>query len=439
MSATKNAVSIFWFRRDLRLHDNVGLLHALQSGFPVIPVFIFDTNILNQLPDKADKRVDLILQMLNSLQQEIAKSGSSLLVKHGTPLEVFGNLAETYDIKQVYTNRDYEPYAIQRDREISDFLHSKNISFFDFKDQVIFEKNEVLKADGSPYTVFTAYAKAWKKHLQESHTQIANSEKLTDLFLKMPQNSIPDLQKIGFQKTDIVYQKPLISAEIISSYDKTRDFPAEENGTSMLSVHLRFGTVSIRQLVTAAYSLNETYLNELIWREFFMSILYHFPFVENSAFKKNYNNIKWRNDESEFEKWCQGKTGFPIVDAGMRQLNKTGLMHNRIRMITASFLTKDLLIDWRWGEAYFAQKLLDYDLAANNGNWQWVAGCGCDAAPYFRIFNPSEQTKKFDPHLTYINRWIPELNTFYYPQPITDHALARVRTLNTFKAAFNQN
>lgn len=439
MSATKNAVSIFWFRRDLRLHDNVGLLHALQSGFPVIPVFIFDTNILNQLPDKADKRVDLILQMLNSLQQEIAKSGSSLLVKHGTPLEVFRNLAETFDIKQVYTNRDYEPYAIQRDREISDFLHSKNISFFDFKDQVIFEKNEVLKADGSPYTVFTAYAKAWKKHLQESHTQIANSKKLTDLFLKMPQNSIPDLQKIGFQKTDIVYQKPLISTEIISSYDKTRDFPAEENGTSMLSVHLRFGTVSIRQLVTTVYSLNETYLNELIWREFFMSILYHFPFVENSAFKKNYNNIKWRNDESEFEKWCQGKTGFPIVDAGMRQLNKTGLMHNRIRMITASFLTKDLLIDWRWGEAYFAQKLLDYDLAANNGNWQWVTGCGCDAAPYFRIFNPSEQTKKFDPHLTYINRWIPELNTFHYPQAIIDHALARVRTLNTFKAAFNQN
>lgn len=439
MSATKNAVSIFWFRRDLRLHDNVGLLHALQSGFPVIPVFIFDTNILNQLPDKADKRVDLILQMLNSLQQEIAKSGSSLLVKHGTPLEVFRNLAETFDIKQVYTNRDYEPYAIQRDREISDFLHSKNISFFDFKDQVIFEKNEVLKADGSPYTVFTAYAKAWKKYFQESRTQIANSEKLTDLFLKMPQNSIPDLQKIGFQKTDIVYQKPLISAEIISSYDKTRDFPAEENGTSMLSVHLRFGTVSIRQLVTTAYSLNETYLNELIWREFFMSILYHFPYVENSAFKKNYNNIKWRNDESEFEKWCQGKTGFPIVDAGMRQLNKTGLMHNRIRMITASFLTKDLLIDWRWGEAYFAQKLLDYDLAANNGNWQWVAGCGCDAAPYFRIFNPSEQTKKFDPHLTYINRWIPELNTFHYPQAIIDHALARVRTLNTFKAAFNQN
>lgn len=439
MPKINQPVVVFWFRRDLRLSDNVGLYHAFKSGFPVLPLFIFDTDILNQLENKLDKRVDLIQQMLLELNHEIQKHNSSLLVKIGNPLQVFGELCKEYEIKTVYTNRDYEPYALNRDAQVEQLLAANKVNFRTYKDQVVFEWDEVLKQDGLPYTVFTPYSRVWKKKLSESKWIEFDSENLLSDFVSCESTNVPDLDDIGFSKTGIQYFKPEFSLSVIENYDKTRDIPANEKGTTGLSVHLRFGTVSIRYLVGLAKDMNEIWLNELIWREFFMSIIMHFPYVVNRSFKIQYDEIKWQNDEAAFERWCNGTTGYPIVDAGMRQLNETGLMHNRVRMIVASFLVKDLLIDWRWGEAYFAQKLLDYDLSANNGNWQWAAGCGCDAAPYFRIFNPAEQTKRYDPKLEYIQRWVKELNTFDYPAPIVDHSIARERTLNTFKAALKSD
>ncbi|HRZ97339.1 MAG TPA: deoxyribodipyrimidine photo-lyase [Paludibacter sp.] len=437
MTKINTPISIFWFRRDLRIDDNNGLFKALKSGLPVLPIFIFDSEILSKLDDKADKRVDLIRQMLVNIQKELEVYESTLLVKYGHPFEVMRELFSEFDIKAVYTNRDYEPYAIKRDKEISAFLVSRNAELITFKDQVIFEWNEALKPDSTPYTVFTPYSRKWKQNLTEKDQLTYPTETLVGNFLKIPHQPIPDLQDIGFLPTGIVYSKPTIDEEIIKNYENTRNIPSLE-GTTDLSVHLRFGTVSIRKLLKIGLLLNETWLNELIWREFFMSILVHFPYVENGAFKKKYNEITWRNNEKEFELWCEGKTGYPMVDAGMRQLNETGLMHNRVRMITASFLTKHLLIDWRWGEAYFAQKLLDYDLSANNGNWQWAAGCGCDAAPYFRIFNPTEQTKRYDPDLKYINKWVKEINSFEYPEPIVDHKMARERVLKAYKSAVSE-
>jgi len=438
MLKIKTDVTVFWFRRDLRIADNRGLFNALQSGFPVLPVFIFDSNILQHLEEKCDKRVELIQKILVELQSEIARFGSSLLVRYGKPVEVFEALTSEFNIKSVYTNRDYEPYAIQRDREVADFLSSKSIRFVTFKDQVIFEWNEVLKADSSPYTVFTPYSKIWKQQLNESLIAPSDSFQLAHNFLKTANVPIPELNSIGFEPTGIVYELPVLDEQIISNYHASRDIPST-NGTSGLSVHLRFGTVSIRQLVTKALQLNEIWLNELIWREFFMSILMHFPYVVDGPFKKAYNAIQWRNNENEFALWCEGRTGYPMVDAGMRQLNRTGFMHNRVRMIVASFLTKHLLIDWRWGEAYFAQKLLDYDLSANNGNWQWAAGCGCDAAPYFRIFNPTEQTKRYDPQFRYIRQWVDEFDSLSYPSPVVDHHFARVRVLNAYKSALDKS
>lgn len=438
MSVSKPGISVCWLRRDLRLHDNAALFHALQSGFPVLPVFIFDDAILNQLDDKADKRVDLIYQMLENIQQKLQTSEASIRIFHGSVKQVFESLTSEYDLKKVFCNRDYEPYALQRDAEIRDFLNSKNIEFHSYKDQVIFEWNEVLKADGTPYTVFTPYSRVWKKQLSEIQIPAYPSEKYFAGFYKSDKKfQFPKLEEIGFQKTGVQFQEPKTEIHIIENYHLTRDTPSLETGTTGLSLHLRFGTVNVRELVKIAKVSNETWLNELIWREFFMSILMHFPHVAHGAFKKQYDAIAWRNNEDEFLRWCNGTTGFPIVDAGMRQLNETGLMHNRVRMITASFLVKDLLVDWRWGEAYFASKLLDYDLSANNGNWQWAAGCGCDAAPYFRIFNPAEQTKRYDPELKYIRRWVPEINEFGYPAPIVDHSMARERTLKAFKEALN--
>ena len=438
MSVSKPGISVCWLRRDLRLHDNAALFHALQSGFPVLPVFIFDDAILNQLDDKADKRVDLIYQMLENIQQKLQTSEASIRIFHGSVKQAFETLTSEYDLKKVFCNRDYEPYALQRDAEIRDFLNSKNIEFHSYKDQVIFEWNEVLKADGTPYTVFTPYSRVWKKQLSEIQIPVYPTEKYFAGFYKSDKKfQFPKLEEIGFQKTGVQFQEPKTEIHIIENYHLTRDTPSLETGTTGLSLHLRFGTVNVRELVKIAKVSNETWLNELIWREFFMSILMHFPHVAHGAFKKQYDAIAWRNNEDEFLRWCNGTTGFPIVDAGMRQLNETGLMHNRVRMITASFLVKDLLIDWRWGEAYFASKLLDYDLSANNGNWQWAAGCGCDAAPYFRIFNPAEQTKRYDPELKYIRRWVPEINEFGYPAPIVDHSMARERTLKAFKEALN--
>ena len=434
MSKINSSVAVFWFRRDLRLEDNVGLFHALKSGYQVLPLFIFDTDILSQLDDKHDKRIDFIHQILENIQNALTGFGSSLLVRIGEPPAVFEELTAEFDVKAVFTNRDYEPYALQRDASVKQFLNSKSIEFQTYKDQVIFEWDEVLKGNGEPYTIFTPYSKIWKQQLSEFTFQSCKSENERN-YVQFSSH-IPELKEIGFLKTDLTFSTPVIDENIIKNYDQTRNFPAIK-GSTELSVHLRFGTVSIRKLVELALKANEIWLNELIWREFFMSILMHFPYVQHRAFKKQYDEIQWRNNESEFECWCQGKTGYPIVDAGMRQLNETGWMHNRVRMVVASFLTKHLLIDWRWGEAYFAQKLLDYDLSANNGNWQWAAGCGCDAAPYFRIFNPAEQTKKFDTELIYIRKWVKELDTFDYPKPIVEHDFARSRALEIYKNALN--
>ena len=427
-------ISIFWFRRDLRLEDNKGLSEALKYGEKIIPIFIFDKNILNHLEDKSDRRVDYIHQALEKINQELKEFGSSLLTFHGKPLDVFKQLEKDFEIKSVFCNRDYEPAAIKRDDKVKDFLDSKKIDFFDFKDQVIFEKHEVAKDNGEPYTVYTPFSKKWKKQLTELDYASVKIDK--NQFQKLPSKKILSLKEIGFEETDLEFEEPKVESKIIDVYDKTRDFPALD-ATTHLGIALRFGTISVRKCVKFALSHNETWLNELIWREFFMQILFHFPKVVNYCFKEKYENITWRNNDAEFEKWCNGETGYAIVDAGMRQLNQTGQMHNRIRMVVASFLTKHLLIDWRWGEAYFAKKLLDYDLSANNGNWQWAAGCGCDAAPYFRVFNPDEQTKKFDKGLKYIRKWNPDFEKDILENRIVEHKFARERALETYKKGLN--
>lgn len=430
MSSQK--VNICWFRRDLRLHDQAALYHALQCGLPVVPVFVFDRTILDQLENRHDKRVDFIHQVLSVMQEQLVEIRSSLEVYHGTPLEMFQQLCSTYSIEQVFTNHDYEPYAKERDDSIQLFLNKQGISFHTFKDQVVFEKDEVLKDDGKPYTVFTPYSKKWKAVLNEFHFKSYSTEKYFGQFFKQSPVVIPTLQQIGFRKTDLQFEKPSIKDELIRKYKEQRDIPSA-NGTTRLSVHLRFGTISIRELARHTAQMSETFLNELIWRDFYHMILWHFPQVgAGKSFRAEYDFIQWRNNEEEFQKWCDGQTGYPIVDAGMRELNETGFMHNRVRMIVASFLTKHLLIDWRWGEAYFAKKLLDFDLAANNGGWQWAAGSGCDAAPYFRVFNPYLQTKKFDPDLKYIRKWVPEFEDFSYPKPIVEHEFARKRCLQTY-------
>lgn len=428
-------ITLFWFRRDLRLEDNQGLFHALKNSDSVLPVFIFDKDILGKLSDKKDKRVSFIYKTLAALNDALLKKGSSLFVIHDSPLNAFEAICKTFNVKAVYTNHDYEPQAIARDAEISDWLKTKNIQFLSFKDQVVFEKSEVMKADGLPYTIFTPYSKVWKQKFAETPLTFFPSEKLTDHFIKTKPFPFPSLNKIGFEQADAIIPSAIANSEIISNYEATRNFPAID-GTSKLSVHLRFGTVSVRALAKTANELSEQWLNELIWREFFMMILFHFPHVVNSNFKKKYDFIPWRNNEAEFKAWCKGETGYPIVDAGMRELNETGFMHNRVRMVVASFLTKHLLIDWRWGETYFAEKLLDYELSSNNGNWQWAVGCGCDAAPYFRVFNPSEQVKKFDSELLYIKKWIPDYKVDYLPR-IVEHEFARKRVLEVFKKALN--
>lgn len=428
-------VALFWFRRDLRLDDNAGFYHALRSGLPVQPVFIFDTNILEDLEDRLDKRVLFIHQSIQQLQLELTSYGSSLDVRLGKPVELFRDLVADYAIHTVYTNHDYEPYAIDRDTAIAGYLNEQGIRFRTFKDQVIFEKEEVVKEDGSPYTVFTPYSRKWKTCLNAFYLKSYPSLKYAAALIQRSPLAIPSMQEIGFESEEFEFPDKELEKSTAMAYKEKRDFPAEQ-GTSRLGIHLRFGTISIRALARKAQNWNETFLNELIWRDFYHMILWHFPRVgKGLAFKPEYDRIEWRNKETEFRAWCEGRTGYPIVDAGMRELNETGYMHNRVRMIVASFLSKHLLIDWRWGEAYFAKKLLDFDLAANNGGWQWAAGSGCDAAPYFRIFNPYLQTKKFDPDLEYIRKWVPELNELTYPQPIVDHELARKRCLETYASA----
>ena len=429
-------VSIFWFRRDLRLNDNAGLYHALKSGDAVVPIFIFDSNILNDLSDKKDKRIQFIRDSLTHLQEELTAMGSTLHVLYGTPIDCYKKLIQQYNISTVYTNHDYEPYAKERDANIAAMLKENGIGFQSYKDQVIFEKDEVLKDDGTPYTVYTPYSKKWKAKLNDFYKKPYPTENYFNKFYQQSAIDLPTINDIGFEPTSYNVVAPELDDSIANDYHNTRDIPSIR-GTTRLSVHLRFGTISIRALVNDVD--NEKLLNELIWRDFYQMILWHFPHVVNRSFKEQYDNIEWRNNEEEFQAWCAGKTGYPIVDAGMRELNETGYMHNRIRMVVASFLTKHLLIDWRWGEAYFAEKLLDFDLASNNGGWQWAAGSGCDAAPYFRVFNPYLQTKKFDADLKYIRKWVSELDDFSYPQPIVDHSFARERCLATYKAALKDN
>ena len=431
------AVAIFWFRRDLRLDDNAGLYHALKSGLPVLPVFIFDKEILNQLEDRDDARVTFIYQTIISLDNDLQQHGSSLLVLHDKPLGAWDKLLNSYNIKAVYTNHDYEPSAKARDRAIGELLKKQGIPFNTYKDQVIFEKDEVVKDDGKPYTVYTPYQRKWYQALKPFYLKAYPNEKYFKNFLKTKAFDLPSIKEIGFETSESDFPS-IHYKDFIADYSGKRDFPAVK-GTTHIGLHLRFGTVSIRELALTANGFNEkTWLNELIWREFYMMIIHHFPQTANHAFKPEYDRIKWVNNEDQFEAWCRGETGFPLVDAGMRELNATGYMHNRVRMVVASFLTKDLLIDWRWGERYFARKLLDYELASNVGGWQWAAGSGTDAAPYFRIFNPGSQLKKFDPELKYVKKWVPEYADFTkYPQPIIDHAFARERCLKAFKAALS--
>lgn len=431
--ANKQEVVVHWFRRDLRLNDNHALYKALNSGLPVIAIFIFDTYILDQLENRTDARLIFIHRQLETINTKLNAVGSTLIVKHGTPEDCWKQLTKEYNIKGVFTNNDYEPYARKRDAAIKLALNDAGITFETFKDQVIFEEDEIVKDNGTPYLVYTPYSRKWISKLVENELPIYDSENFQDNFYKTQPQPIPSLESIGFHDADITFPSSSIPSEIISKYSDARDFPSVA-GTSRLSVHLRFGTVSIRDVVKQAEQLSAVWLNELCWREFYMMILWHFPHPER-AFKPVYDNIKWRNNEAEFHAWCEGRTGYPIVDAGMRELNATGFMHNRVRMIVASFLCKHLLIDWRWGEAYFAQKLLDYELSSNNGGWQWAAGSGTDAAPYFRIFNPAEQTRKFDPQLKYISKWVPEYADISYPPPIVDHKEARERCLRVYSAA----
>ncbi len=441
LTPTTTPIIVFWFRRDLRLHDNAALHHALKTAqeqsLRVVPVFIFDRTILDDLDDKYDRRVEFIHTAVEEIQTELVKIGSTLVVRYGVPIEVWAQLSSEFTITEVFTNHDYEPYATKRDAAVKALLNKSSAQFHTFKDTVIFEKDEVLTGENRPYTVFTPYSRKWKAQLTEYYTKSYPTSAYQSAFWRSDPLPIPSLAAMGFVAVGQPFPTKHLREDIVRNYDKTRDFPATE-GTTRLSVHLRFGTVSVRELVRTALAANETWLNELIWRDFYQQILWHFPRIETTSFKPEYDRIPWRQGteaDADFERWCEGQTGYPIVDAGMRELNATGYMHNRVRMITASFLTKHLLLDWRRGERYFAKKLLDFDLAANNGGWQWAASTGCDAVPYFRIFNPTTQTEKFDAKYEYIKRWISELNTLTYPAPIVDHTFARQRALETYKQA----
>ena len=422
-------ISIFWYRRDLRLEDNTGLFKALNENENILPIFIFDDSILDELPED-DARVNFIYESLSKINNQLNNHKASLQILKGQIDDVWEKLVTTYDIQKVYLNKDYEPYAIKRDQKINEFLNSKGIEMKTFKDQVIFEEDEIVKADGKPYTVFTPYKRKWlEKFTKVNLNLIANF----DNFFKKTID-FPSLNQLGLKNSSLKVKK--YSLKNVSTYSETRNFPNLDS-TSYLSPHLRFGTISVRQIITELKNKSETFLSELIWREFFMQIIFHFPHVVTKNFRPKYDGIKWINNKEDYDNWCQGKTGYPLVDAGMRQLNETGYMHNRVRMVTAGFLCKHLLIDWRYGEAYFAKKLLDYELSSNNGNWQWAAGTGCDAAPYFRIFNPIEQLKKFDKTLTYTKKWVKDFDTLEYPKPIVDHKYARNRALEAYKKGIN--
>jgi len=432
---TNEPINVFWFRRDFRLEDNNGLYQALKKGLPVLPIFIFDVNILEELDKPIDRRVQFIYEEIVRINEQLGQYGSSIVVKYGKPTEIWAELFKQHHIENIYANRDYEPYATERDAAVNKIAQQNNSELLLFKDHVIFEWNEVLKDDGKPYTVYTPYSKKWKLRYAKEGINQYPTENHFNNFVKLKKQNIIALEAMGFKKVPFQFPDRSFSNQIIGNYDKTRNFPAV-NGTSRLGLHLRFGTISIRALAKFAINTNEKFLNELIWRDFYQVILKHFPHVVTSSFKPKYDAIPWRNNEADFEKWATGNTGYPMVDAGMRELVTTGYMHNRVRMVVASFFTKHLLLDWRRGEAFFAKHLLDFDLASNNGGWQWAAGTGCDAAPYFRIFNPTTQITKFDKEHKYINKWIPELtDPFKYAKPMVEHKFARERALATYKAA----
>jgi len=422
-------ISIFWYRRDLRLEDNTGLFKALNENENILPIFIFDDSILDELPED-DARVNFIYESLSKINKQLNNHHASLQILKGQIDDVWEKLVTTYDIQKVYLNKDYEPYAIKRDQKIKEFLNSNGIEMKTFKDQVIFEEHEIVKADGKPYTVFTPYKRKWLENFTKVNLNLLVN---FDNFYKKIID-FPSLNQLGLKISSLKVKN--YSLKNVSTYSETRNFPNLDS-TSYLSPHLRFGTISVRQIIIELKNKSETFLSELIWREFFMQIIFHFPHVVTKNFRPKYNGIQWVNNKDDYDNWCQGKTGYPLVDAGMRQLNETGYMHNRVRMVTAGFLCKHLLIDWRYGEAYFAKKLLDYELTSNNGNWQWAAGTGCDAAPYFRIFNPIEQLKKFDKTLTYTKKWVKDFDTLEYPKPIVDHKYARNRALETYKKGIN--
>ena len=426
-------VNVFWFRRDLRLTDNRGLFEALNADSPVLLLFVFDQTILHKLPNKNDARLSFIHGLLKEINVQLEPYEASLCVLHTTPLQAFQTLLKEYEIESVYTNNDYEPYAIKRDQEVRNLLSEAGVGFESFKDQVIFEQNEIVKDDGNPYTVYTPYSKKWLANLNKNSFKEWKSQELLSQVLQMD-FTMPSLEEMGFESSDIDVEDFSTKQELVANYEDRRNTPSVA-GTTKLSPHFRFGSISVREACRRLDGKSLTLLKEFIWREFFMQILWHFPQVVNQSFKSKYNRIPWINDEKEFEKWKFGNTGIPLVDAGMRELIHTGFMHNRVRMVVASFLVKNLLIDWRWGEAWFAEHLLDFDLAQNNGNWQWAAGTGCDAAPYFRVFNPISQQEKFDPQFEYIKKWIPEWGSGKYPQPMVDLKETRARAIETYRNA----
>ena len=431
----KDNLVIFWFRRDLRLKDNAGLFHALNENDKVLPIFIYDKNTLDKL-NKSDHRVDFIEYSLKKLNDLLKKNNKSISIYYGKPAKVFSELTKKYNVTKVYSNKDYTPYSIKRDKKVEELLKVNNIDFNSYKDHVLFEKYEVVKDDNTPYKVYTPFSRKWLIKMSENKIDFFNSEKYIHKFFNEKRGFLY-LKEIGFEKSILSPLNLNLSSDTINNYEKTRNFPYV-NGTSKIGLHLRFGTISTREMIVKAeVSKNKTFLKELVWREFFQQILFHYPHTINKSFKPKYDRIEWLNNENQFKKWCSGQTGYPLVDAGMRELNQTGFMHNRVRMLVGSFLCKHLLIDWRWGEAYFAKKLYDYETASNVGNWQWVAGCGVDASPYFRIFNPHEQIKKFDKNLIYTKKWVPEVESDQYVGPIVIHKDAREKCLLTYKKALN--
>ncbi|NEW82795.1 MAG: deoxyribodipyrimidine photo-lyase [Mariniphaga sp.] len=432
----KTVVNIVWMRRDLRLEDNTALFHALKTRENVLLLFIFNPDILERLEFRPDFRVNFIYKILVGIKDSLEKIGSSIYIAHGKPQDVFKKMAEEFHICSVYTNRDYEPYSVLRDLDVERFLKINKIEYLSYKDHVLFEKDELVKDDGKPYTVFTPYKNKFLEKFNKAMVRPLNTTQYFHNFIRIKPLPMMSIEMLGFEPVKVVFPSKSLPQTLLEGYAANRDFPAR-NGTSKLSVHLRFGTISIRKVTALALLHSETFLSELIWRNFYSQILWYFPHVATRAFKPVYDNILWENNLDHFDAWCQGKTGYPMVDAGMRELNQTGFMHNRLRMVTASFLCKHLLIDWRWGEAYFAGKLNDYELASNNGGWQWAAGSGCDAVPYFRIFNPELQAKKFDPDSEYILKWVPEYGTIAYPQPIIEHRFARERALKRYAQGMN--